>query len=131
MQDYRKLRVWQGAHKIVLEVYSITNSFPAAERYGLASQLRRSAASIAANIAEGAMRDSDAAFAHYLQIAAASASEVDYHILLATDLGYVEPPMYELLIRELRVLRRTLSALRTRVKNGGKDGKEEQPSVSQ
>ena len=125
MQDYRKLRVWQGAHAIVLEIYALSKRFPSEERFGLTAQLRRSGASMAANIAEGAMRGSDAAFGHFLQIAAASASEVDYHLQLAADLGYMDASTHERIERELRLFRRTLSALRTKVRKGAKGEKED------
>ena len=116
MQDYRKLRVWQTAHTLVLKVYLVTKRFPAAERYGLTAQLRRSCCSIPANIAEGSMRSSDPGFGHFIQIAAASASESDYHLLLARDLGYLEPKVHEQLSSELQGLRRGISALQKSLK---------------
>ena len=116
MQDYRKLRVWQAAHALVLKVYGVTMRFPVAERYGLTAQLRRSFCSISANIAEGSMRSSDPGFGHFIQIAAASASESDYHLLLARDLGYLEPKVHEQLSSELQGLRRGISALQKSLK---------------
>ncbi|MCR4341134.1 MAG: four helix bundle protein [Gemmatimonadaceae bacterium] len=116
MQDYRKLRVWQAAHALVLKIYLVTKRFPAAERYGLTAQLRRSCCSIPANIAEGSMRSSDPGFGHFVQIAAASASESDYHLLLARDLGYLPPEIHEQLAAELQSLRRGLSALQKSLK---------------
>jgi four helix bundle protein len=116
MQDYRKLRVWQTAHALVLKVYVVTKRFPAAERYGLTAQLRRSCCSIPANLAEGSMRNSDPGFGHFLQIAAASGSESDYHLLLARDLGYLPPEVHEQLSTELQGLRRGISALQKSLK---------------
>jgi four helix bundle protein len=78
MQDFRQLKVWQKAHRFVLHVYEATQKFPAEERFGLTSQIRRAAVSIPANIAEGAVRSSDADFGRFLHIALGSASEVDY-----------------------------------------------------
>jgi four helix bundle protein len=83
MRNFKELKVWQKAHQWVLEIYRVTASFPLEERYGLVSQLRRSAASVPANIAEGRGRKSEREFARYLDIAAGSASETEYHILLA------------------------------------------------
>lgn len=87
MQDFRKLDVWTKAHELVLQVY---RSIPAgAERRfpGLAGQLRRAAASVPANIVEGCGHASGREFARFLQLAVASANEVQYHVILARDLG--------------------------------------------
>ena len=89
MRNFRELTVWQKAHGLVLEVYRGSSRFPADERFGLTAQVRRAAASIASNIAEGCGRGSDKDFARFLGIAAGSASEVEYQILLARDLGYL------------------------------------------
>ena len=89
MRDFRELAVWQKAHRLVLEVYRTTRSFPPEERYGLTAQFRRSAASIPTNIAEGCRRDGERELARFLSIAAGSASETEYHILLALDLEYL------------------------------------------
>lgn len=90
MQDYRNLTAWQRAHQLTLEVYRLTRSFPDHERFALTSQLRRGAGSIAMNIAEGAGRRSAADFTRFLDIAAGSASEVQYQLMLAVDLGYTD-----------------------------------------
>jgi four helix bundle protein len=87
VKDFKELRVWAAAHDLTLCVYGLTRQFPRGEAYGLTSQLRRSAASIGANIAEGCGRRSDGEMARFLQIARGSASETEYHLLLARDLG--------------------------------------------
>lgn len=89
MKDFRKLEVWQKAHGLVLSVYRETTSFPKEEIYGLTSQIRRAAVSIPANIAEGCGRNGDPDLAHFLQMAAGSASELSYELGLARDLGYL------------------------------------------
>jgi four helix bundle protein len=86
MKDFKELKVWSKAHALTLFVYGVTRTFPKDEIYGLTSQLRRSAASIAANIAEGCGRRSDGELARFLQIARGSASETEYNLLLARDL---------------------------------------------
>ena len=90
MRNFEDLQVGKKAHALALAVYAATATFPSAEQYGLTSQIRRSAASVGYNIAEGCGRDSDADFARFLQIATGSVSEVEYQLLLARDLGYLE-----------------------------------------
>lgn len=111
MQDFRNLEVWNKAHLHTLEIYRCTKQFPDDERFGLTSQLRRASASIGANLAEGCGRGSDADFARHVQIAMGSASEVEYHILLAKDLGYVRDDMYARLQEEISRLKRMLASL--------------------
>jgi four helix bundle protein len=86
MQSFMNLKVWEKAHALTLDVYRSSKSFPRDELYGLTSQMRRSAASIGANIAEGSCRKGDCEFGRFLQIAMGSASELEYHLLLARDL---------------------------------------------
>lgn len=85
MGDYQKLEVWKAAHRLTLGIYRGTAAFPASERFGITSQLRRAAASIAANIAEGCGRNSDNELARFLRISLGSANEVEYFLLLARD----------------------------------------------
>lgn len=87
MGDYRKVAVWVRAHRLTLDVYRATRQLPKEELYGLTSQLRRAASSVPANIAEGCGRNSDAELGRFLVIALGSATELDYHLLLARDLG--------------------------------------------
>ncbi len=94
MGDYRKLQVWERAHKLTLEVYAATRTFPKDEVFGLTSQLRRAAASIPANIAEACGRNGDVELARFLTIPMGSANELDYHLLLARDLGYLDSYRY-------------------------------------
>jgi len=89
MKDFRSLVVWEKSHRLVLEIYGLIPSFPKDERYGLVDQIRRAAVSIPANIAEGCARGSDADFARFIQIAMGSASELEYELLLAKELGFV------------------------------------------
>ncbi len=91
IRDFRQLQVWQEAHQLVLAVYQLTRSFPREELYGLTTQLRHSAASIAANIAEGHGSASRKEFRRYLLTARASLNETMYHLILAKDLGYISP----------------------------------------
>lgn len=111
MQDFRKLEVWQFSHELTLEVYRITRVFSADERFGLTSQLRRATASIGANIAEGCGRGSDADFGRFVQIALGSASEVEYHLLLARDLGFLEKSEHPTLEETVQRIKRMLASL--------------------
>jgi len=94
MRPFRKLVVWQKAHQLTVELYQITRSFPREEQYGLTSQIRRCSSSIGANIAEGCGRGTARDFARFVQIALGSASELEYHLLLAADLGFVTGEVY-------------------------------------
>lgn len=111
MQDCRQLRVWQHSHQLTLDIYRITASFPKVERYGLVSQIRRAATSVPSNIAEGCRRGSNPDFARFLQIALGSANEVDYQLLLARDLGYLEEEAYGAIGSSAASVRRMLIAL--------------------
>ena len=90
MVGFRKVKVWQKAHALTLGLYKTTRSFPKEELFGLTSQMRRSACSIGANIAEGCGRRSKLDFARFLQIAIGSASELEQHLQLAADLDYLD-----------------------------------------
>jgi len=100
---------------LTLGVYRATRSFPGEGLYELSSQARRCSAPIAANIAEGCGRRGNAEFYRFLQIASGSASELDYHLLLARDLGFVENETYEVLEKKLAELRRMRTSLILRV----------------
>ncbi|MBI2377988.1 MAG: four helix bundle protein [Deltaproteobacteria bacterium] len=115
MKDFRKLVVWQKAHVLALDVYRATSRFPKEERYGLTSQIRRSAVSVASNIAEGCGR-SEADFGRFLQIAMGSASELEYQLLLASDLTWLEPKSYQALEDQTVEVKRMLTALMRKLK---------------
>ncbi len=89
LQDFKKLKVWQKAHNLTLEIYAVSKRFPRDELFGITSQLRRASSSVAANIAEGSGRKSKREFAHFLAIAIGSVSEVEYFLILANDLKYL------------------------------------------
>ena len=117
VKNYRDLIAWQRAMDLVSGVYAMVRGLPDAENYGLAAQLRRSAVSVATNIAEGQGRKSDREFRRYISIAQGSLCEVETEILIATRLGYVSEekvaPLMELSSetgRLLAGLRRTLLA---------------------
>ncbi len=91
MRDYKKIVAWQRGHQLTLEVYQCSKSFPADERFGMASQVRRAASSTPANIAEGSGRNTNKDYLRFLSIALGSLKETEYFLLLAHDLSYLEP----------------------------------------
>jgi four helix bundle protein len=111
MQSFKDLKVWEKAHKLTLDIYTVTARFPKEEQYSLTSQIRRASASICANIAEGCGRGSDADFGRFLQMAMGSASEVEYHVLLAHDLKFVQEPVYKKLDAAVTEIKRMLASL--------------------
>jgi four helix bundle protein len=111
MRDYRDLQVWTKAHRLVLGCYKNMQCFPAEERFGLTSQIRRAAASIPANLAEGCGRRSDGEMARYVQIAMGSGAELTYHLLLARDLGLLGARDYTSLNADVTEVLRMLSSL--------------------
>jgi four helix bundle protein len=115
MRDYKNLVVWEKAHKLTLAVYKMTVVFPKEERFGLTSQMKRSSASIAANLAEGCGRRSDGEMARFVQIAMGSGAELSYHFLLARDL--MQPAEYDVLSADVSEILRMLSSLSGKLKN--------------
>jgi four helix bundle protein len=114
-RDHTKLRVFKLADEIVLSVYRATRDFPADERYGLQSQVRRAAVSAATNIVEGCARRSTGEYLHFLNISLGSATEADYLLGLAARLGYLSPQQYTPLKNCYRDLLRQLQNLLTTV----------------
>jgi four helix bundle protein len=111
MKDFRDLHVWHKAHLLVLASYRSTGGFPKQEMYGMTSQIRRCAASIAANIAEGCGKRGNGEFQRYLNIAAGSASELEYHFLLARDLNLLGDVEYKLMNTAVIEVKRMLASL--------------------
>lgn len=110
MRDFKQLKVWQKAHCLVLDVYRHTRDFPKEERYSLTIHLLKSATSIPSNIAEGCGRRGDAELARFLSIAAGSASETEYQLLLAHDLGYLNAGHHHDLDAQVNEVKRMLNA---------------------
>ncbi len=116
MRDFHKLNVWHKSHQLTLDIYAATRQFPKDELYGLTSQSRRSAASIPANIAEGCGRDGDGDFARFLQIALGSASELEYHLLLACDLHLLDSQTHQRLTANVREVKQMLTSFIQKVR---------------
>lgn len=108
MREFKKMEVWQKSRRLTIAIYSLTDTFPPKERFRLTDQLCRAVVSIAANIAEGASRKSQADFYRFLEIALGSANEVECHLIIAHDLGYVNDSQFTALNNEVNHTRATL-----------------------
>jgi four helix bundle protein len=119
IQSHRDLKVWQLGMQIAQDIYAITRQFPDDERFGLTKQLRRAAASVPANIAEGNARDSTKEYLRFLAIAVGSLAEVETYLELAQRLDYIETKhsakIADLLGEERRMLRGLQRSLRTKI----------------
>ena len=116
MQDFKKLLVWQKSHVLTLDIYGATKSFPRDELYGLTRQMRRAASSVPTNIAEGCGRMTPTDTARFMTIALGSASELEYHLILARDLQFLAEEHYgELSARTVEV-KKMLSGMICRLK---------------
>lgn len=115
MYPFRQLTVWRKAHELSLRVYRTSQGIDWRRYSGLASQMQRAAFSIPLNIAEGSGRSSGRQFAHSLQIAIGSAHELDYQLLLARDLGTLEPTEHARLEARVSEVNRMLVGLRRKV----------------
>ncbi len=109
-RDFRDLKVWQKAHRLVLETYRVTNAFPRSELFGLTSQIRRSALSVPANIAEGCGRGGKD-LVRFCRIAIGSASELEYHFIVAHDLNLIDIDTYDQLQDQISEIKRMLTGL--------------------
>lgn len=118
MQRFADLKVWQRSHALALELYRISAAFPGDERFGLVSQLRRSAVSVPSNIAEGSKRTHGRDYARFLNVAEGSAAEVQYLIILSRDLGILAGDRAESILTEIDEIARMLHVLRKKVKGG-------------
>lgn len=115
MRDFRKYNVWRESHLFTLEVYQVTKEFPKEELFGLTSQLRRAVSSIPTNFAEGCGSNSEKEFARYLNIAIASCSEVEYLLLLTSDLKYFKVEIYKTLESKVIQIRKQIYQLRLKL----------------
>ena len=119
MKDFKELEIWKRSHKLTLEIYRATQNFPKEEVYGLTSQIRRAVSSIPTNIAEGCGRRTNAELTNFLNIASGSASEVEYEILLAKEVGYITAEQYDAWTKEIGEIRSMLAAYMKRLKTKG------------
>jgi four helix bundle protein len=119
MRDHRKLRAFELADELVLAVYSATKTFPREEQFGLTSQLRRAALSIASNIVEGCARTSQPDYVRFLDMAFGSAREVEYQLSVAAKLNYLPPETATELSRHADETARVLAGLLRSLRSNG------------
>jgi four helix bundle protein len=114
---FRKLIVWQRAHELTLMIYRASENFPKHEMFGLTSQMRRSAVSVEANIAEGYVLGSGPNYLRHLNISVGSLAETESHIEIAHDLEYLSGANYGKLSDKAREVGYLLSRLKTSIEN--------------
>jgi len=108
---FQKLEVWQQSRALNKAIYALSGGFPSSELYALTSQVRRASISVSSNIAEGSGRNSDADFAHFLEIAYASLMEVISQLYLALDQGYITETQLEIISTDADLLASQIVAL--------------------
>lgn len=116
VKDFKDLEAWKTAMEMARKVYQVTQLFPREERFGLTQQIQRAAVSVASCIAEGSERDTTRGYLHFLSIARGSAAEVECQIILAGDLGYVEPEEVETVLRLATSTKKLVNGLRRALK---------------
>ncbi len=117
MHRYKDLKVWQKAMELAKEVYEITSSFPKEEKYGLTSQINRSVVSVPSNIAEGAGRNSNNEFVHFLSIASGSLCELETQLILSVTFKYFENKKLEELSERIKELQNMIFKLQESLKS--------------
>jgi len=123
MKTFRELMVWQHAHALVLAVYRATGRFPDSERYGLVSQMRRAAVSVAANIVEGHKRRGQKEFLNFLEMADGSLEELKYYLLLTQELGYLTAMAVDPMHRHADLVGRMLTRLKQHIRQEVSNGR--------
>lgn len=122
LKSFQELEVWQKAHHLLLQTYRVTEGFPDKEKYGIISQVLRSAASVPANIAEGFGRRSTKELSQFLANANGSLEETRYFLILGRDLGYLAKERYVELEKECSSVAQMITALRRSLKSRLEEG---------
>ena len=115
MRDFRKLEIWSAGIEFSVNIYEVTEHFPAKEKYGLVSQMTRAAVSIPSNIAEGC-KGSDKELSRGLEIALGSAFELETQLIISEKVGYLPQEKFAQLIESLGLLQRRINAFRNTLK---------------
>jgi len=116
MRKYKDLIIWQRSVKLATEIYKVTSDFPSEEKYGLISQMRRSALSIPSNIAEGAGRSSDKEYRRFLDIAYGSAYELETQIFISFNLDFIQKESFQVLTKEIDEIQKMIFSFSKQLK---------------
>ncbi len=116
MRNFRKYEVWELSHQLTIEIYKLTKSFPDSERYQLISQMQRAAYSIPSNFSEGCGRESEKEFKRFITISMGSAHELEYFMILASDLKYVDQDVSESIQDDINKIKAKLFNLSRKLK---------------
>lgn len=116
MHQYKQLKLWQKSIDLVTQIYAITRDFPTGEKFGLVSQINRSAVSIPSNIAEGAGRNSDKEFMHFLAIAHGSSFELETQLIISNKLNYMSLEQLNELTGRITELQKMNFAIQSKLK---------------
>ena len=117
MNRYKELKVWQEAIDLSVDIYKKTKLFPNEEMYGLTSQLRRAGVSVPSNIAEGAGRNTDGEFSHFLGISAGSAFELETQLIIAEKIGLLEKNTLDNTVKKVNEIQKMTFSLQRTVKS--------------
>ncbi len=117
MHNFKNLQIWQLAIELVEDIYKLTAKFPENEKYGIKSQMNRAAVSIPSNIAEGAGRNSDKDFAHFISIAIGSMYELHTQIILCEKIGYIDNQQSNIIQTTLGNLQRKSITFKSKLEN--------------
>lgn len=109
--SFENLEVWKSSHRLVLNIYQLTNNFPKEEKYRLGDQIRRSASSVATNIVEGNSRGHKKEYIQFLYLAKGSLDETKYHLLLSKDLGYTTTNRFDKLQEQCNSVGKMINGL--------------------
>lgn len=120
MHNFKELDIWKRSRVFCSLIYSVTNNFPASEKFGIINQMRRCAVSVPSNIAEGASRESNKDFCRFLEIAIGSCYELETQLLISNDLGFLDNSKLKDLQDELNRIIMMTSRFRSVLKNNSK-----------
>ncbi len=129
MRNFRNYKIWTESISFTTQIYKIVNNFPSFERYGLSDQLRRASVSIPSNIAEGAARDSEKEFIHFLNISLGSAFEVETQLQIAYNLEYISNETFDMLLSQLHLIEKQINELISVIKRQQPKAKSQQPTA--
>ncbi|MFQ5445717.1 MAG: four helix bundle protein [Saprospiraceae bacterium] len=115
MRNFRNLEIWQKGIELTTDIYRVTDTFPSGEKYGLVSQITRSAVSIPSSIAEGC-RGSDKELIRYLEIAMGSAFELETQLIIAHRIALLQKSDFDVILNALTILQKRINAFRNTLK---------------